>query len=136
MPPQETNVTSEAGGDAAGLYRELAIALRRDATGDGLAGARPTPMSAALIDALSEKQAAGRPAASMRNVLSLLKGCWRALWEWRQRERLRVNLHDLSDRELNDIGLTRGEIDYMAAHRTIERLRDGTAHLWISGGMM
>lgn len=103
MPPQETNLTFEAGDDAPGLCREPAIALRRD-------------------------EAARRPAASMRNVLSLLKGCWRAFRERRERERLRVNLHELSDRELNDIGLTRGEIDYMAAHRTIERLRDGTMY--------
>jgi uncharacterized protein YjiS (DUF1127 family) len=33
-------------------------------------------------------------------------------------------LHDLSDRELMDIGVTRGEIDYIARHRAIDTLRD------------
>jgi hypothetical protein len=36
-----------------------------------------------------------------------------------------------------DIGLTRDDIEYIAAHRAIERLRDGTTYLWIlSRGVM
>jgi uncharacterized protein YjiS (DUF1127 family) len=38
-------------------------------------------------------------------------------------------LHELSDRELMDIGLTSGEIDYIVAGRAIERLRDGMTYL-------
>jgi len=36
-----------------------------------------------------------------------------------------------------DIGVTRAEIDCIAAHRAIDRLRDGTTLLWIlsRGGM-
>jgi len=68
--------------------------------------------------------------------LSLLQGYWRAFQDRRQRERLRVSLHDLSDRELMDIGLTPGDIDYIVAHRAIERLRDGTTYLWMSRGVM
>ena len=113
MPPQQTNLTSEACPDAA---------------------------IAALRDAFSEKEAAGPPVASTRSVFGLLQGllqgCWRAFRRWRQRESLRVSLHDLSDRELMDIGLTPGDIDYMVAGRAIERLRDGTAHLWPSRGVM
>jgi uncharacterized protein YjiS (DUF1127 family) len=30
-----------------------------------------------------------------------------------------------------DIGLTPGDIDYIAAHRAVERLRDGTTYLWM-----
>ena len=33
----------------------------------------------------------------------------------RQRARLQTRLSDLNDRELHDIGLARGEIDYVAA---------------------
>lgn len=117
MPPQQTNLTSEG------------------ATGDALAGAWPDAI-ATRTDAFSEKEAAGQPIASTRNVLSLLKRCWRAFQERRQRERLRVSLHDLSERELRDIGITPGDIDYMVAHRTIEKLRDGRANLWISRGLM
>jgi uncharacterized protein YjiS (DUF1127 family) len=63
-------------------------------------------------------------AVSTLNVLSLLKRYWRAFWEWRHRQRSRTTLHDLSDRELMDIGVTRDEIDYIARHRAIDALRD------------
>ena len=131
MPPQQTNLTSETGRDAAGLGLDLSIALVKDAMGQALAAARPDASIAAPRNALSEKETAGPPAASTRSVLSLLKGYWRALQERRQRQRLRASLHDLSDRELMDIGVTRAEIDCIAAHRAIDRLRDGTTHLWI-----
>jgi uncharacterized protein YjiS (DUF1127 family) len=137
MPPQQTSLTSETGRDAAGLDLDLSIALVKDATGEALAAARPDGSIAALRDALSEKDAAGPPAASTRSVLSLLMEFWRAFQERRQSKSLRVSLHDLSDRELMDIGLTRAEIDCITAHRAIDRLRDGTTHLWIqSRGMM
>jgi hypothetical protein len=35
-----------------------------------------------------------------------------------------------------DIGVTRAEIDCIAAHRAIDRLRDGTMHPWMSRGVM
>ncbi|WP_373565261.1 DUF1127 domain-containing protein [Bradyrhizobium sp. YCK136] len=44
-------------------------------------------------------------------------------------------MQDLSDRELMDIGLTRGEIDYLTPERAIDRLRDGTTGLWGRGVM-
>jgi uncharacterized protein YjiS (DUF1127 family) len=70
-------------------------------------------------------------------VLSLLKRCWRAFQEQRQRQRVRASLHDLSDRELKDIGLTSTEIDCIAAHRALDRLRGGTTDLWMrSRGLM
>jgi uncharacterized protein YjiS (DUF1127 family) len=135
MPPQQTNLTSETGRDAAGLGLDLSIALVKDAMGEALAAAPPDASIAALRDALSEKDSAGPPAASTRSVLRLLKGYWRAFQE--RRKRLRASLHDLSDRELMDIGVTRAEIDCLAAHRAIDRLRDGTAHLWmLSRGVM
>jgi uncharacterized protein YjiS (DUF1127 family) len=137
MPPRPTNLTSDAGRDAAGLGLDLSIALVEDAMVEALAATRPDASIAALRDALSEKDAAGPPAASTRSVLSLLKGYWRAFQERRQRRRLRASLHDLSDRELMDIGVTRAEIDCIAVHRAIDRLRDRTTHLWIlsRGGM-
>jgi uncharacterized protein YjiS (DUF1127 family) len=74
-------------------------------------------------------EAAGPPVASTWSVLSLFRGYWRSFRKRRQRERLRVSLHDLSDRELRDIGLTSGDIDYIVAGRAIERLRDGRTYL-------
>jgi uncharacterized protein YjiS (DUF1127 family) len=125
MPPQQTNFTSETGREAAGLRLELTIPLMRDAPGHASAKAGPDASIAAPRDASSEKQAAGPPVASTRSILSVLQGYWRAFRERRQAE----SLHTLSDRELADIGLTSGDIDYLVARRAIERLRDGTAYL-------
>jgi uncharacterized protein YjiS (DUF1127 family) len=135
MPPRQTNPTSETGREAAGLRLDLSSAVVKDATGGALAAPRLDASIAVPRDAFSEKQAAGPPAASTRSVLGLLKGCWRAFQQRRQRDRLRVSLHDLSNRELMDIGLTPSDIDYIDAHRAIERLRDGTTYLWRSRGV-
>jgi len=116
MPPQQTNLTSEPGREAAGLRFDFA--------------------TASVKSALSEKQAAGPPVASTRSVLGSLKGYWRAFRERRRRNRLRVSLNDLSNRQLMDIGLSPGDIDCIVAHRAFERLRDGTTHLWLSRGVM
>ena len=125
MPAQQTNLTSETGRDAAEVGFDFSIALVKEAMDDVFATARPNATIAALDGALSEKDAADPPATSARSVLSLLKRYWRAFQERYQRQRLRVSLRDLSDRELMDIGLTRTEIDYIAAHRALDRLRDG-----------
>jgi uncharacterized protein YjiS (DUF1127 family) len=130
MPTQQTNLTSETERDAAVLGLDLSIALVKEAVDDTLAAARPNASIAALDDTLSEKDAAGLTAASTRSVLSLLKRYRRAFREWRRRQSVRATLHELSDRELMDIGLTRGEIDYIAGHRAIDRLKDST-NLWI-----
>ena len=57
---------------------------------------------------------------STRLGLTFLKRSWGTLLEWRERCRLRARLYDLSDRELHDIGTTRGEIDYVASNRSID----------------
>jgi uncharacterized protein YjiS (DUF1127 family) len=62
----------------------------------------------------------GQTAASTRRVSSFFKRHWGAFQEWRKRQRLRATLYDLSDRELMDIGTTRGEIDYVALNRSID----------------
>ncbi|OKO87737.1 hypothetical protein AC629_12665 [Bradyrhizobium sp. NAS80.1] len=43
-----------------------------------------------------------------------------AFQEWRKRERLRADLCALNDRELQDIGITRGEVDYVASNRSYD----------------
>ena len=45
---------------------------------------------------------------------------WSAFEERRERQMLRTGLCDLSDRELMDIGTTRGEIEYVASNRGID----------------
>ena len=132
MPPQQTNISPEIEGDAARRGLTLSIVSAKSAVDQALA-ARLKASAAALDDALSGKDAAAPTAASTRSVLGLLKRYWRAFQERGQSSR--VTLQDLSDRELMDIGLTRGEIDYIAPQRAIDRLRDSTTHLWGRGGM-
>jgi uncharacterized protein YjiS (DUF1127 family) len=60
------------------------------------------------------------PVTARRQVYSPLEAYWDAFQEWRKRQRLLAKLCDLSDRELMDIGTTRGEIDYVASNRGID----------------
>ena len=57
------------------------------------------------------------PVTAKRQVYSPLETYWNAFQEWRKRRRVLVDLGELSDRELMDIGITRSEIDYVASHR-------------------
>jgi uncharacterized protein YjiS (DUF1127 family) len=115
MPPQQTNLTSETEQDA-----DLSIALMKDAVADALA-ARPARLAA----------------ASTQSVSGLLKRYWHAFQDRLAHRMLRTSLHDLNEKTLIDIGIPPGEIERIAAHRAIDELRDGTAHLWIvSRGVM
>jgi uncharacterized protein YjiS (DUF1127 family) len=61
-------------------------------------------------------------ATAKRQVYSPLERYWDAFWNalqgLRKRERLRTQLCHLSERELTDIGITRGEIDYVTSNRS------------------
>jgi uncharacterized protein YjiS (DUF1127 family) len=57
-------------------------------------------------------------ATPRRQVYSPLEAWWDALQQWRKRERLQTQLCSLTDRELMDIGITRGEIDHVSNHST------------------
>jgi len=59
------------------------------------------------------------PATAKRQVYSPLEAYWNAFQEWRKREKLRTELCRLTDSEIADIGITRGEIDYVASNRSI-----------------
>jgi uncharacterized protein YjiS (DUF1127 family) len=58
--------------------------------------------------------------ASARRVVSLLARYWQAFQERRKRQRLRAVLSGLTDRDLIDIGISRGEIDYVASNQAID----------------
>jgi uncharacterized protein YjiS (DUF1127 family) len=62
----------------------------------------------------------GQTAASTRRVSGFFERYWGAFQERRSRQRLLATLDELSDRELMDIGTTRGEIDYVASNRSID----------------
>nr|WP_245477354.1 DUF1127 domain-containing protein [Bradyrhizobium guangzhouense] len=78
-------------------------------------------------------EAAGPTAASTPSLIGLLKRAWLAFLARRQNPQLTLQV--LSDRELMDIGLTRGEVDYLSPQRAIDNLRDSTRYLWNCGGM-
>ena len=59
------------------------------------------------------------PTTAKRQVYSPLETYWNAFQEWRKRERRRTELCRLTDNELMDIGITRGEIDYVASSHSI-----------------
>lgn len=61
-----------------------------------------------------------KTSASTRHISSLFRRYWCVFRERRERQRLRAASYDLSDRELMDIGATRGEIDYVALSRSID----------------
>ncbi|UQR62271.1 DUF1127 domain-containing protein [Bradyrhizobium sp. C-145] len=61
-----------------------------------------------------------RTSASTRYASGLIWKYWDAFQERRERQKLRAALCDLSDRELMDIGTSRGEIDYVASNRGID----------------
>jgi uncharacterized protein YjiS (DUF1127 family) len=58
------------------------------------------------------------------HVFRFFRACWAAFQERRKRTRLRTELYDLSDLELRDIGITRGEIEYFASNPSIDRHAD------------
>jgi uncharacterized protein YjiS (DUF1127 family) len=72
----------------------------------------------------------GQTAALAYRVSSFFKRCWDDFQERRERHRLRATLSNLSDRELMDIGTTRGEIDYVASNRSID-LRGIRSAEWV-----
>jgi uncharacterized protein YjiS (DUF1127 family) len=72
-----------------------------------------------LMSAIRETTELG-PVTARRQVYSPLETYWNAFQEWRKRRRSLANLCDLSDRELMDIGTTRGEIDHVASNRGID----------------
>ena len=58
-----------------------------------------------------------RPATTNQPVCSPLEAYWKAFQEWRKRRRVQTALCRLTDSELMDIGITRGEIDHAASNR-------------------
>jgi uncharacterized protein YjiS (DUF1127 family) len=65
----------------------------------------------------------GQTVAPLRRALRFLKRCWTMLRKWRERDALRGALYGLSDRELQDIGTTHGEIEYVARFRSVDPRR-------------
>ena len=71
----------------------------------------------------------GQTAASTRRVFSFFERYWDAFQERRKerrkRQRERAELYRLNDWELTDIGMTRGEIEYVVSNRSFDREESG-----------
>src|SRR5690348_6683109 len=62
----------------------------------------------------------GQTITLIRRALGLFEKCLGMLYERHQRNALRGAMHDLSDRELADIGTSRGEIEYVIRSRFVD----------------
>ena len=74
--------------------------------------------------------ASGQTFGPVRFGFSLFGKCRAALVAWRERQRIRAMLFDLSDRELHDIGISRGEIGYAASNRDTDPRDVRSARCW------
>ena len=62
----------------------------------------------------------GQPSVSNRQVAGFIRNCRDALQERRKRAKVRAALYGLSGRDLKDIGIAHGEIEYMASNSNID----------------
>lgn len=60
---------------------------------------------------------ARQPTRTLPPGLTIVMRCRNAFLEWRKCDKVRAQLDGLSDRELLDIGIARGEIDYVVSNR-------------------
>ena len=58
--------------------------------------------------------------APVRLGARLFNDCCAAIIAWYEREAIRASLSDMTDRQLHDIGIGRGEIDYVASNRSAD----------------
>jgi len=62
----------------------------------------------------------GQTIASTQHVFRFFEVYWAAFQAKRKRERARAQLYSLGDRELRDMGITRGEIENVTSNLSIE----------------
>ncbi|BAM89214.1 conserved hypothetical protein [Bradyrhizobium oligotrophicum S58] len=131
MPPHQTNATIDTARRDARLDVDFSVASVKDAMSSVRPATSPDACMAVRQDASSEKDAAGPPATPTWLIIRLIGRCWRALQERNRRESLRANLYELSERELTDIGITRAEIEHIAALQTLDGLKDDPRYFGI-----
>lgn len=113
MPPQQTKLASDTE-EIAPPGRDVSIATAGSAS--------------------FKADAEGPIAASTRRVLSLLVRYWHAYQDRVERRSAQASLRDLSERNLVDIGIAPGDIAYIAALKTLDKLKDGSVYPF-RGGM-
>jgi uncharacterized protein YjiS (DUF1127 family) len=70
--------------------------------------------------AMSTLLVSGQPSLSIRQVPGFIRRCWNALVEQRRRAKVRAALYALNGRDLHDIGIAHGDIEYAASHPEID----------------
>jgi uncharacterized protein YjiS (DUF1127 family) len=69
--------------------------------------------------AVGTRQAIATQATAItRGGLTIFRRWLATLRDWHERRTVQARLNNLSDHELLDIGISRGEIDYVALNRT------------------
>jgi uncharacterized protein YjiS (DUF1127 family) len=68
-----------------------------------------------------------RSATPLRRAVWLFEKYFSMFCEWQQRAALRGALYGMTDRELQDIGTSRGEIDYVVRDRSVDPRRGRSA---------
>ncbi|NPU68918.1 hypothetical protein HL667_28220 [Bradyrhizobium sp. 83012] len=133
MPPQ-THLTAEIARDAATRNRPLTLV--KNAAHQAPAAPRSEASATVLRDVVSEKNAAGPPGGAASWLFRGIARSWHAFQDSCRRRRMRLHLRDLSEAQLIDIGLSQGDLDHLAAHRALERLRYDMANTMMSRGVM
>ena len=62
----------------------------------------------------------GRPAVSTRQVDGFIRASWNALQERCKRAKVRAALYGLNARDLHDIGIAHGDIEYVVTNADID----------------
>ena len=62
----------------------------------------------------------GQPSGSTRQIPGFIRRCWNALQARRKRAKVRAALYGLNDRDLHDIGIAHGDIEYVASNPNID----------------
>ena len=62
----------------------------------------------------------GQPVVSPRRIPRFIRSCWNTLQERRKRAKVRAALHALNGRDLHDIGIAHGNIEYVASNPDID----------------
>jgi uncharacterized protein YjiS (DUF1127 family) len=128
MQPPHHHHASQTGNDAAGL--DPSAASMTVAADNVVAAA--SAAAALTVRAPAENKAAASPATATRSIVTNLARCWQR-WRERRRRQRRIALHELSERELTDIGVTRVDIEYISALQELDRLKSDTT-MWTRSG--
>ncbi|MBR1143031.1 DUF1127 domain-containing protein [Bradyrhizobium sp. AUGA SZCCT0431] len=69
---------------------------------------------------MSTITALGLRAVLTGRVPGFIRGCWNALQERRKCQKVRAALYGLNGRDLHDIGISHGDIEYVASNPDID----------------